>query len=94
MFVYIKIFNRNRNSSTTAGVTISKMAVGMTSGTLIFNIFIAEDGLSKGSPIAQNEFVLKQNTKYLLLLRSATASNVITTVFDWYENTDVDAKVS
>lgn len=84
----VTVFNRNRNSSTTPGVVITRMAVGATDGTLVWNTYIAEDGKIKGSPAGQNELVLKQNTKYLLLLKSATASNVLTTIFDWYEFTD------
>ena len=41
-----------------------------------------------GEARALHEWVLKQNTKYLLRITSHTDANVISVSFDWYEHTN------
>ena len=36
------------------------------------------------------EFVLKQNTKYLIRITSNSDANKVTTALEWYEHTDKD----
>ena len=89
--------NRQRNNPNTAGVTITHTPTG-TEGTVIvlftcqFGIAQAAGGRGGGGGIAPGraEFVLKQNTKYSLIVTalSANANNICVNI-DWYELTNV-----
>ena len=86
-------FNNNRNSSNTAGTTINLMDDGGANGTLIFkDHFGISTGLGSnrivggGGSRGEQEWILKQDTKYLLLIISYTADNIVATKFSWYEH--------
>lgn len=85
--------NRNRNSSNTSGLTICHTPGGSGDGNLIAEaIFGLDAGVVVQSPIGgqtggRHEFVLKQNTAYLLRVTSGTDGNRISIVLDWYEHT-------
>ena len=87
------VVNSNRNSLNAAGLVIHKAVTGGdTDGTKIFTI--SSGAASQQSRIGVSaerghEFVLKQNTKYLLRITSATASNLTNLQLNWYEHTDV-----
>jgi len=79
-------FNRNRNSANTAAVVVTTGPTITGDGTLIFT---AQSGAGQrvgGDVRAQNEFILKQNTKYILRVTSAVATNVTNWLVDWYEH--------
>ena len=43
-----------------------------------------------GGTRGNNEWMLKQNTDYLVIITSHTDTNNIAVEFDWYEHTDKD----
>lgn len=89
--------NRQRNNPNRAGLTITHTPTG-TEGTVIvlftcqFGIAQAAGGRGGGGGIAPGraEFILKQNTKYSLIVTalSANANNICVNI-DWYELTSV-----
>jgi hypothetical protein len=85
-------FNNNRNSLNVAGMTIHKgTSGGTTDGTLIAQY---KSGSANGaartgaSSENNNEFILKQNTKYVLIVESFTNDNLINVRLGWYEHTN------
>jgi len=86
------VFNNDRNSATTATVTVHKgVSGGTTDGT---KIWCHKSGSSTGasrsgaSSETNNEFILKQNTKYLIRITSGTADNLVNLTIGWYEHTN------
>lgn len=85
--------NHNRNSATASGMTILRGMTGAdlitpTGGTTILNAVLST---GKGSSVARGvseEFILKQNSKYLFSYTNGTSANVIQLVMEWYEHTD------
>jgi hypothetical protein len=83
-------YNHDRNSATTAGLTLKKDYVGTAFGTLLhrdkggFTI-----GQSRGSiqQRSNDEWILKQNEDYLLIIVSSTESNLVQVRLLWYEHT-------
>ena len=89
------IFNNNRNSVNTSGLTIHTSNDDVADGTLIFETEFGIDtgsGTNKrsggGEARADSEWILKQNTKYLFRIESQTANNVVNLVLGWYEHTN------
>lgn len=84
-------FNRQRNSLNTAAMTIHKgHSGGTTDGTLIYSHKSgtgAAGGKLSGSSSEASERILAQNTKYILRVTSAAASNDIALSLNWYEHT-------
>ena len=88
-------YNNNRNSVNTAGMTIHTSNDDGADGTMIFE---AEFGIDTGGGSnrrsgggearGDSEFVLKQNTKYLVRIESQTDNNVVSLDLAWYEHTD------
>jgi hypothetical protein len=84
------LWNNNRNSANTAGVTIHKGATGGADGTLMKAY---SSGTSSGNSKMPStlgfgsEVILKQNTKYLVRITSGTAGNLCNINFNWYEHT-------
>jgi len=84
------VFNRHRNSATTATITVHKgKSGGTTDGTrIIWKRHGAGKTTGGGSETAE-ECVLKQNSKYLLTVTNATTStNNISVILRWYEHTN------
>ncbi|MCK5018354.1 MAG: hypothetical protein KAS32_14950 [Candidatus Peribacteraceae bacterium] len=84
--------NNNRNSS-----KLSVNFVGITStdsvssfGTCMDSVKVGSSGGSKfgGSISRDNEIIFKQNTTYIYMFISGSASNIITHKHDWYELID------
>jgi hypothetical protein len=79
-------FNRNRNSSK---VALMKLYVGpsITSvGTLLFQAKVGLDKSYGGTVRSEQEFVLKDNTNYLLrVTNQASGTNTINGISNWYE---------
>jgi hypothetical protein len=89
------LYNRDRNSATTATGTIHKgTSGGTTDGT---KIVYWKGGISSNK--TQNsathgtasEKILKQNTKYILRLTSRMDNNMISVSIGWYEHTNKTA---
>lgn len=84
----VNIYNRNRNSATTAGTTI-KTGVTSTNGTLIASFYAGAGKSSSGSSRASSEWVLKSNTIYRVDIIGQAAGTACITQFDWYEDLGV-----
>ncbi len=86
-------FNNNRNSINSAGMTVHKdQSGGSTDGTLIFQGRVGnstQGGKIGGIIRTDEEFILKQNNKYIIRITSNAASNNVTTNLIWYENTSL-----
>lgn len=91
-------FNNNRNSANTSGLEIttgaSNVSIVSSDGvTAIFGpVTYGKDGnvtqVTGGVLGRGREIVLKQNTKYIFRIDSATAANAINYYAEWYEHTD------
>lgn len=86
-------FNRDRNSTNTAGMTIHKgQSGGTTDGS---RILWKRDGTGKtagGTSGTAEERILKQNTKYILRITNvagAGVTNNITVIVRWYEHANL-----
>ena len=84
------VFNRNRNLATAAGMVLHKgCSADCTAATKISQGLAGIGGLASklaGSMAESSEWVLKQNTKYVLKLTSAAASNKVVVKFNWFEH--------
>jgi len=87
------VFNNNRNSVKTPGVTIHKgTSGGTTDGTrLIYYKSGSDTNQSKGSSGTRNdeEINFKQNTKYIFRITSGSNNNLCNVQFYWYEHTNI-----
>jgi len=83
-------FNRDRNSATAATVAVFHTPTVSDTGTQIYG-WHSGSGRGNGSnDRAKNEFILKQNTKYLLRC-TATAAGWIAARLSWYEHINAAA---
>jgi hypothetical protein len=86
------VFNNDRNSATTATMKIHKgVSGGTTNGTTIFtHASGTATNQSRDDTATGNgeEIILKQNTKYLLIITSGTNGNLVNVRFEWYEHTN------
>lgn len=81
--------NRNRNSSTAAGVVAVHTPSVSNTGTLIRTKHFGTAKTAGGQLHETDEWILKQNTKYLFRLTNATTSaNYCTLLINWYEHTN------
>lgn len=86
--------NHNRNSENTSDMTCIRGMTGAdlitpTGGTTILNATLSTgkgDSLSAGHG---EEFILRQNSKYLFRYTNGTSANVIKFVMEWYEHISV-----
>ncbi|KKL05878.1 hypothetical protein LCGC14_2601610, partial [marine sediment metagenome] len=89
--------NRNRNSATTAGTTVTHTPGG-SAGTPT-QMFSCQFGIPQagggrggggGAQVGRAEYMLKQNTKYLLTVTALSANdNNICVSIDWYEHQSI-----
>ncbi len=84
-------YNRDRNSGNTSGLVFTSDATDDSSGkgTLIWTFKAGANKTVTASESARFEFILKQNTKYLLEAVGANG-DLITVLLDWYELTNKD----
>lgn len=85
-------YNRNRNYAD-ANATLQVSTSAAAGGTLIWNWSSGTAGAPSRTPslVRQSlELVLKQNTKYRLLLTSGLASNRTSCYLTWYEHTNIE----
>jgi len=95
--IHMPIHNNNRNSANGPGLIITEHADDGDDGTLLFETEFGVDtggGANRvtggGTARADSEWVLKQNTVYLLRLSSLTADNVVNMALSWYEHIDAN----
>ena len=90
-------YNNDRNSSDTSMVNIRAVTQdGVTAdGTKIFGSHFGIDAgvgagrvTGGGSDRSEAEWILKQNTSYLVAVISATAANIVSLKLSWYEHTN------
>lgn len=80
-------YNRNGNSPNVATTLVYHTPTITDVGTLIATIQQGDGKKAGGADRLSNEFVLKQNTVYLVRITNLTASNnLISVKFNWYEN--------
>lgn len=85
----ITAFNNDRNSATTAAVSLYHTPTTVTGGTILLNASFGSGKAIGGSSRQTQEIILKQNTKYqLLITNQASGSNRLNTNFIWYEHTN------
>ncbi len=78
--------NRNGNSTNNATTKVYHTPTITDVGTLIGTIQQGDGKKAGGSDRLSNEFILKQNTSYLIRITNLTASNnLIATKLNWYE---------
>ena len=84
-------YNRDRNSLTAATVVVTSTPTSITPGTTLIRSYHLGSGRSLGGGArATHEFILKQNTKYLIrLTNSTTNNNYMSVKLDWYEHTNI-----
>lgn len=78
--------NNNRNSSNVSGSAIVKDPTSLTDGTFAAG-YIAGSSRNAGATKREDEYVLAENTSYLIRITSLANSNNISWCADWYEHT-------
>ena len=88
-------YNNNRNVSDTSQIVINAMANGGAVGTVIFQDHFGVDAgtgsqsvFGGGQSRGDSEWILKQNTKYLITVESLTDDNVVSLKLSFYEHTN------
>ena len=89
-------YNNNRNNATANTTTINTHNDDGADGTLIFSsVFGIATGVGisivtgGGATRGEQEWVLKQNSKYVLKVTSGTDNSVMSIKLSWYEHTNV-----
>lgn len=84
-------FNNNRNSLNTAGMVVTHTPTNPTGGTSFSHNQIGNGKSIGGSRRADQEKILKPNTKYLMRASNQTIgfSNLFNIQLDWYEHTNL-----
>lgn len=89
----ITSYNNDRNSGTTATALLYHTPTNPTGGTLITSMTFGSGRSVGGQARQDQELILKQNTKYRLLITNTAlgTANQINTNFIWYEHTNETA---
>ena len=93
-------YNRNRNSTNTAGIILSTVTsaatstantlTGLTSASALSHGYMGSGFIDGGQTDTRMEWILKQNTAYSLRI-IATAAGYTDYLLDWYEHTQPSA---
>lgn len=84
-------FNRNGNSTNVATTLVYHTPTVTDNGTLVGTIQQGNGKKAGGSDRLANEFILKQNTAYLIRISNLTANNnLVFMKLNWYEHTNED----
>lgn len=81
-------YNRNRNSATAPTLAIYTGPTVTGDGTLLYSGLIGSGRSFGGQVREEAEWILKQNTIYLLRITSAVNDNNVTWALNWYEHTN------
>lgn len=87
----VTIWNRNQNSTNTPGVVVKHTPTVTSDGTKMVTKFIGGTGFKAdvgGEARGDSEFILKQNTKYLIRATALDDNISIQVGGDWYEHLD------
>ena len=84
-------FNRDNNSSNTSGLTICHTPAGSQAGAANLAQYIGSASTSGkadagGGTGSRGEFILLQNSSYLIRITSRADNNALSIVLDWYEH--------
>jgi hypothetical protein len=84
--------NRDNNSANTSGLTICHTPAGSESGTAALTQYIGAATTNGrvnigGATGSRGEFILAQNSSYLVRVTSRADSNALSILLDWYEHT-------
>ena len=84
--------NRDNNSSNTSGLTLCHTPTGTESGTAVLLQYIGASATGGrvavgGGAGGRNEFILDQNSSYLIRAVSRADNNSMSIILDWYEHT-------
>jgi hypothetical protein len=84
--ILIKNHQRNATSPNSSSLmTITQSATVTTTGTLMTRELFGSSQIAGGSIRADNEWILKRNSKYAIYLQSNAASNRTVLSLNWYE---------
>ena len=85
--------NRDRNSAHSATVVVTEKPTITANGTLLQTSYVGTAGKYGvgGTDSALNEWILKANEKYLLVLTSRADGNLGVVGINWYEHTNLAA---
>ncbi len=87
----IPSFNRNGNSGNVATTLMYHTPTITNVGTLVGTIQQGADKKAGGGDREDNEYILKQNSSYLIRITNLTVNNNLIFVrLNWYENTNKD----
>ncbi len=87
----IVAFNRDGNSTHTATTLVYHTPTITNVGTLVGTIQQGDGKKAGGSDRLSNEFILKQNTAYLIRITNLTVNNnLIFLKLNWYEHTNLE----
>lgn len=78
--------NRNRNITRAATTKINYDPVITNAGTLLGTCYLGEGRKTGDRFRGEEEFILKQNTKYVFRILSEAAGNRVSVMIDWYEH--------
>jgi hypothetical protein len=86
----VTIYNANRNSAgASACASVSGATLNTSAATLLMVQVLGSGRGTGGNATAAEEWVLKRNTKYALVVTNQTSSaNEVNIRLDWYEHTD------
>lgn len=91
------VYNNNRNSATANTITVNTHNADGADGTEIYGSLFGIDtggGVNRiaggGADRGDQEWILKQNAKYLVMITSNTDDNIVSLKLSWYEHTDKD----
>jgi len=86
----VTAYNNDRNSSNTSILTITKDPTVNSNGTLLFEqsfgVTSTPTRSLSGETRADEEIILKQNTKYIFRITSAANDNIVSYDGKWYEH--------
>lgn len=85
--------NRDHNSAKTSGLTICHTPAGSQAGAANLVQYIGATATGGrvavgGGTGTRGEFILKQNTAYLIQVASRADGNALSIIMDWYEHTN------
>jgi len=83
----VTIFNSDRNSLNTSGLTITSGVTAPTGGTIISQTSWGSRTIGGGQS-RDDELILKQDTTYCRTFTSGAASNIVNFRASWYEHTN------
>lgn len=85
------IVQKNRNSSNVPSMLVYHTPTVSVDGTLLSKKLFGEGKKEGGEDRSSDEWILKQNSKYLIKTTSAAADNITSIELVWYELTSINS---